>query len=217
MGLRARSGMVTVAVATARRTMCVAPKRVRRVSCVPTKSRARLMESDASLVHQRLQSFYEIARDGHDPFLAPLAAQENLRSWAIQLEIASIHADGFRNARAGARQEKQKRPIAPAARRLLIRRIDQSINLVSGQMMRDFDVRSFKRDSENALGDSQRRGVVRRHMMEKGSDRRQARVSRLNRVLALHFKLVQESKDKVSIKIRDAQCGWLTPGSFGDE
>ena len=123
----------------------------------------------------------------------------------------------FRNARAGARQEKQKRPIAPAARRLLIRRIDKSINLVSGQMMRDFDVRSFKRDSKNALGDSQRRWVVRRHMMEKGPDRRQARVSRLNRVLALLFKLVQESKNKVSIEIRNAQCGWLTPGSFGDE
>ena len=54
-------------------------------------------------------------------------------------------------------------------------------------------------------------------MMEKGSDRRQARVSRLNRVLALHFKLVQEGKNKVSIEIRDAQCRWLTPGSFRDE
>jgi hypothetical protein len=84
-------------------------------------------------------------------------------------------------------------------------------------MMRDFDVCSFKRDSKNALGDSQRRWVVRRHMMEKGPDRRQARVSRLNRVLALLFKLVQESKNKVSIEIRNAQCGWLTPGSFGNE
>jgi hypothetical protein len=163
------------------------------------EERARLMKSDASLVHQRLQSFYEIAWDRRDPFLAPLAAQENLRSWAIQLKIASIDAYGFRNARAGARQEKQKRPIAPAARCLLIRRIDKSINLVSGQMMRDFDVRSFKRDSKNALGDSQRRWVVRHHMMEKGPDRRQARVSRLNRVLALLFKRVQESKNKVSI------------------
>jgi hypothetical protein len=83
--------------------------------------------------------------------------------------------------------------------------------------MRNFDVRSLKRDSKYALGDSQRRWVVRRHMMEKGSDRRQARVSRLDRVLALLFKLVQESKYKVSIEIRDGQCGWLTPGFFGDE
>ena len=112
---------------------------------------------------------------------------------------------------------KAKAPDRAGRAAFVYRRIDQSIDLVSGQMMRDFDVRSFNRDGENALGDSQRRGVVRRHMMEKGSDRRQARVSRLTLVLALHFKLVQESKNEVSIEIRDAQCRWLTPGSFGDE
>ena len=39
---------------------------------------ARLMERDASLIHQRLQCFYEITRDGHNPLLAAFAAQENL-------------------------------------------------------------------------------------------------------------------------------------------
>ena len=39
--------------ATARRTMCVAPKRVSRVSCVPTKSGRGIIRLDPSLVHQR--------------------------------------------------------------------------------------------------------------------------------------------------------------------
>src|ERR1035438_8621972 len=143
------------------------------------------MECDSSLAHQRLQRFGEIVRDRHDPFLAALAAQEHLWSLTIQLEVAGIDADGLRNARARARQEKQQRPVAPAARRLLIRRVDESINFVSREMMRHLDVRSFDRDSENALGNTQRRRVVRRHMMEKGSDRRQARIARRYRVLPL--------------------------------
>ena len=85
-----------------------------------------LMEGDSSFAHQRLQRFGKIVRDRHDPFLAALAAQEHLWSRTIQLKVAGIDADGLRNARAGARQEQQQRPVAPAARRLLIRGVDDA-------------------------------------------------------------------------------------------
>ena len=83
--------------------------------------------------------------------------------------------------------------------------------------MRHLDVRSFDRDIENALGDAQRRWVVRRHMMEKGTDRCQARIARLDRVLPLLFKLVQKSENKVSVEVLDVQRTGLAPGAFGGE
>lgn len=90
------------------------------------EERSRRLVIDASLAHQCLQRFDEVLWDRHDPFLAALAAQEHLWSWAIQLEIAGIGAESLRNASAGERQEKQQRPIATTPRRLLIRRVDES-------------------------------------------------------------------------------------------
>lgn len=160
---------------------------VRRVSCVPTKSGRGLPARSSAP-----PTFDEIVWNRHDP---TLATQQHLRSRAIQIEIASIDADGLRNARTSARQEKQQRPVAPAARRFLIPRVDESIIWVLREMMRHFDVGSFNRDGENALVDAQRRWVVRRHMMGKRSDRRQARIARQDRVLPLLFNLVQKSEN----------------------
>jgi hypothetical protein len=97
---------------------------------------ARLMEANPSFIYQCFQRVDEITGYRYDPFLATFATQEHLWSRAIQLEVISIDADGLRNAGPGARQEKQQRPIAPAARRLLIRRLDESINFVLREMMR---------------------------------------------------------------------------------
>jgi hypothetical protein len=54
-------------------------------------------------------------------------------------------------------------------------------------------------------------------MMEKGSDRRQARIACQDRVLPLLFKLVQKSKNKVSVEILDGQSTWLAPGALSGE
>ena len=58
------------------------------------EERTRRSVINAALAHQCLQSFDEIIRDRHDPFLPALAAQEHLRSRSIELKVAGVDADG---------------------------------------------------------------------------------------------------------------------------
>src|SRR5262245_64890562 len=88
------------------------------------------MVTNPALSHQCIQWFDDVARDWHDPFLAALAAQEYLRSRTVQLDIASIDANCFGDARTGACQERQQCSIATTTRRSLVRRVDKNIKFV---------------------------------------------------------------------------------------
>ena len=89
----------------------------------PHEERAGIMVANPALAEQILQSLGEIICQGDHTPLASLAMEQDL-SWAVQCEVGSVNVEGLRDSRSGARQEKQQRAIAAAARRPWIRRVN---------------------------------------------------------------------------------------------
>ena len=54
-------------------------------------------------------------------------------------------------------------------------------------------------------------------MMEERPDRRQARITCLDRVLPLLLKLVQKRENEIAVQILGRQCARLAPGALGGE
>ena len=75
MGLPSKLGLADTAWAAARRTMCVAPKRVRRSLRAPTKTGSGLMMAEATLAQQGRQRSHQILRNRHDAVPAPFAVK----------------------------------------------------------------------------------------------------------------------------------------------
>ena len=148
------------------------PHNVRRAESGETRTvradeeRARIMVIDPTFAYQCLQRFDDVVRDRHDPLFASLAAQEHLWSRVLQLKIARIDAERLGNARPGAGHEQKERSISATERRSLVRRVDQGINFVAREMMRDLCVRFFYWDREDALRDAERGRVVHSDMMK---------------------------------------------------
>ena len=97
--------------------------------------------------------------------------KQHLRAPSLQLKVIRVDADCFRHAGAGSRQEEQKGPVAPAARRGLIRGCDDGLHLGVGEVVRHLDVRPFSGDRQNPLSDAEGGRIGCGDVMEERSDR----------------------------------------------
>jgi hypothetical protein len=69
------------------------------------EERTLLLGLEATLAHQCFQRSDEITWEWHDPFFAALAAQEHVRSGAIEPKIACINSERFGDTGAGSSEE----------------------------------------------------------------------------------------------------------------
>ena len=168
MVLRCQLRLFAVAAATARRTMCVAPKRVSRSPCVPTKAdpcdadRGHVRASEACRALTR--SLRNLARSVP---CAPCRA-EALAAAVDPAEDRRHRRPSASETRAPVRAEKQQQRSIPATARRSAdpaRRSGHPVPL-RDKVMRDLGVRLLHRDGEDALRDAKRGRVVGRDMME---------------------------------------------------
>jgi hypothetical protein len=101
-----------------------------------------------------------------DPTFAPLTVEKHLRSRTIELKVARVRSESCGNTRTGIPEEKQQRSITTSANGSLIGRIDKSVKLLPGEMMRHLGMRPFDRDHEDALRNAKRGGVIGCHVVE---------------------------------------------------
>lgn len=182
--------------------------------CTP-EDRARWIAVETVFGDQSSQGTGEIGGDRQDPFPAPLAAKEHLGPGPVELEIADIDAQCFRDPGTGAAEEQQQGPIAAPSRGPLAGRVDQRIQLVAGEVMGGFGVRSPDRDSENPVGDAERFRIGGRDMLEEGPDRCQPRIARLGRVPSRRHQIVEKGENGIAVESIDGQGAWLTTGPAG--
>ena len=159
MGLSAKVGLITTALAAARRTMCVAPKRVQAFVVGPDKNRPRLVMGDSAFFQQGRHHSHQILGNGDDAVSAPLAAEQHLRVRSPQLKVVCVDASGLGDPGAGPRQEKQKRPVAPTTGRPLIGRRNEGVHFGLGEVVRHLNMRPFNGDRQNALGNAEGRRI----------------------------------------------------------
>ena len=151
------------------------------------------------------------------PFLATLAAQEHLRPRLIEVEIAEIDTKRLGNTRAGSPEKEQQASITSSAWRLLIRRVEEGIEFLSGHMMRHLGVRLLRWDREDRCATPSEAGSFAATWWK--NDRIAA--SRALRVCMVFFrfclKVIEEGEDKIPIEIGDRQCAGLALRAFSGE
>jgi len=99
------------------------------------EERTFLVGFEVTFAHQCLQRFDEIVWKRHDPLFAAFAAQQHLRSHAIKSKIACVDPERFGNARAGSPEKKEQCPIPAATTCSLVRRVDEGVKLLSGEVV----------------------------------------------------------------------------------
>jgi hypothetical protein len=85
------------------------------------EERTLLLGLEAALAHQCFQRSDEITWEWHDPLFAAFAAQEHVRSRAIEPKVACINSERFGDAGAGSSEEQEQRPVPAATVCLLVR------------------------------------------------------------------------------------------------
>jgi len=101
------------------------------------EERTLLLGVEAALAHQCFQSFDEIIWEWHDPLFAAFAAQEHVRSRAIEPKVTRINSERFGDAGAGSSEEQEQRPVPATPVCLLVRRVDEGVKLLSDEVVCD--------------------------------------------------------------------------------
>lgn len=171
----------------------------------------RFTMGEATFAQQIRQRSHQILRNGNDTISAPLAVKQHLRAPSLQLNVVRVDTGRFGYAGAGSRQEEQKGPVTPAARRCLIRGCDDGLHLGGGQVARHCDVGPFGGDRQNSLGDAEGGGIGGGDVMEEGPDRGKPGVARCDGVVPLLLELVEKGENEVPIEILKGQRRRLLP------
>jgi hypothetical protein len=81
--------------------------------------------------------------------------QKHLRPRTIESKIACVDPERFGDACAGSPEEKEQGPVSTATTCSLIRRINEGIKFLPGEVVRHLSMRLLDRDGENALRDAE--------------------------------------------------------------
>src|SRR5579883_1073506 len=141
------------------------------------------------------------------PFLAPLAADENVHVGAVEAEVLHAQPHELGDAQAARECKIDHGPIARALTRRRIGRLEQSPLLLLTEMPDESPVASLRRYRVNATDLVQgRRNAVLEELHER-LDRGEPRVARPRSVTSHRLKMDEESGDEHGVELLDEKRG----------